>query len=132
MNNNYYILYVDKKMDADATAAKKKQMIAERKQTAVDDQYTEWEKDVTFTTDDDAYGELTFDRSYTAPETTATEAASGTEAGGTEAGGTERYGTEAETSGTVTSGTEADTSATGNGSGSSAETASEQTTEAKE
>ena len=52
-NNNYYILYVNEKLDKDATESKKKQIIEERKQTAVDDQYTEWEKDVKFETDSD-------------------------------------------------------------------------------
>ena len=90
-NNNYYILYVNEKLDKDATESKKKQIIEERKQTAVDDQYTEWEKDVKFETDSDAFGKLTFDRAYTAPASADTEAA----AAGTESAGTESYGTEA-------------------------------------
>lgn len=75
-NGAYYILHVDSKLDKDATENKKKDIINERQQTAVDDQYEEWEKDVKFTTDDEAFAKLTFDRSYTAPETTATEASS--------------------------------------------------------
>ena len=57
----------------------------------MDDQYTEWEKDVKFETDSDAFGKLTFDRAYTAPASADTEAA----AAGTESAGTESYGTEA-------------------------------------
>lgn len=88
-NGNYYILHVDLKFDQDATDQKKTEIIDQRKQTAIDDQYTDWEKDVTFDTDAEAYDKLAFDRVYTAPETTgpadteaATEAAgpTGTEA----------------------------------------------------
>lgn len=72
----YYILHVDSKLDRDATDSKKEEIISDRQQTAVDDQYTEWEKDVTFTTDEEAFGKLEYDRSYSAPETSATEAGS--------------------------------------------------------
>lgn len=89
-NDNYYIIHVDKAFDQDATDQKKEQIIEERKQTAVDDQYTEWEKDVKFETDEDAFGELKFDRAYTAPQT---DAPAETESAGTESAETESAGT---------------------------------------
>lgn len=104
-NEDYYILHVDKALDEDATASKKDEIIQERKQTAIDDQYTEWEKDVTFETDADAFAALEYDRVYNAPETTATETAvteadlaSGTEAGALIAETEQEPGTEAESS----------------------------------
>lgn len=72
-NDNYYILHVDKKFDQEKTDEKKEEIIHERQHEAIDDQYTEWQKDASLETDDEAYAELKFDRKYSAPETSAPE-----------------------------------------------------------
>lgn len=95
-NGSYYILHVDKALDEDATAGKKEQIISERKQTAIDDQYTEWEKDVTFEVDSEAFAALEYDRIYNAPETSATETDASAQTGSEGAASTERE-TEAST-----------------------------------
>lgn len=82
-DGNYYILHLDKAFDEEATEDKKKEIIEERKQTAIDDKYTEWEKDAKFETNDEAFGELKFDRAYVAPEDDSAQET--TEAAGTEA-----------------------------------------------
>jgi len=74
-NGNYYIIHVDKKLDREKTDEKKDEIVEQRKYDAVDAQYTDWEKDAKFETNEEAYAELTFDRVYVAPPAPETEAA---------------------------------------------------------
>lgn len=73
-DGNYYIIHVDKKLDQEKTDEKKEQIVEQRKYDAVEAQYTDWEKDAKFETDEEAYAELKFDRAYVAPPAPQTEA----------------------------------------------------------
>ena len=80
-NESWYILYVDKAFDEDATADKKEEIVEQRKSDKIDEVYDGWISKEEWTTDAEALAAIAFDREYRAPAQQETEAEeSGTEA----------------------------------------------------
>ena len=80
-NGSWYILYVDKAFDEDATADKKEEIVEQRKSDKVDEVYDGWIGKEEWATDAEALAAIAFDREYSVPAQPQTEPEeSGTEA----------------------------------------------------
>lgn len=70
----YYVVKMVSTADAEATATRKEEIVAERQNTAFADIYAAWEKEVEFKLDEEVWATITFDEPIiVAEETTAEE-----------------------------------------------------------